>query len=149
MLSSLDLMSALKSLYHGCAQGTDLKKAAFSYLSPSGRCETCKGTGREEVALDVLADLALPCPVCGGARYRPSVLELQWQGRNVTEFLDEPIAVLRDELSTGKLQAAVLHQLAARGHLIVAAEHRTSLIAAADVVIELGPGSGAAGGRLA
>ena len=211
VLSSLDLMPALQSLYHGCAKGTDLKKAAFSYLSPSGRCETCKGTGREEVALDVLADLALPCPACGGARYRPSVLEVLWEGRNAAEFLDQPIAALRDELPTGKLQtaidallevglgylslgrrrdqlsggerqrlglaqgliakqgrtlylldepttglhesdlrrlAAVLHQLAERGHLIVAAEHRTSLIAAADAVIELGPGSGAAGGQL-
>jgi excinuclease ABC subunit A len=207
VLSSLDLMPALQSLYHGCAKGTDLKKAAFSYLSPSGRCETCKGTGREEVALDVLADLALPCPACGGARYRPSVLEVLWEGRNAAEFLD----ALRDELPAGKLQAAidallevglgylslgrrrdqlsggerqrlglaqgliakkgrtlylldepatglhesdlrrlaaVLHQLAERGHLIVAAEHRTSLIAAADAVLELGPGSGAAGGRL-
>ncbi|MHC4378135.1 MAG: ABC-ATPase UvrA, partial [Planctomycetota bacterium] len=211
VLSSLDLMPALQSLYHGCAKGTDLKKAAFSYLSPSGRCETCKGTGREEVALDVLADLALPCPACGGARYRPSVLEVLWEGRNAAEFLDEPIAALGDELPAGKLQvaidallevglgylslgrrrdqlsggerqrlglaqgliakkgrtlylldepatglhesdlrrlAAVLHQLAERGHLIVAAEHRTSLIAAADAVLELGPGSGAAGGRL-
>ncbi|WP_145061735.1 hypothetical protein [Engelhardtia mirabilis] len=40
-------------------------------------------------------------------------------------------------------------RLAELGHLIVAAEHRTPLIVAADQRIELGPGSGPAGGRLA
>ena len=48
VLSSLDLMPALQALYHSRVEGDELRKAAFSFLSPSGRCETCKGTGREE-----------------------------------------------------------------------------------------------------
>lgn len=211
VLSSLELMPALQALYHACVEGPGPKRAAFSFLSPAGRCETCKGSGREEIALDVLADLALPCPACGGARYRASLLEVRWKGWNVAEFLEESSADLRLELPAGKLRSAldaltevglgylslgrrrdqlsggerqrlglargllskkgrtlflldepatglhesdlqrlagVLQSLAERGHLIVAAEHRTSLIAAADRCIELGPGSGAAGGRL-
>ena len=209
VLSSLGSMSALQALFHACAVDTQLKKAAFSFLSPAGRCESCKGSGREQVALDVLADLALPCPACGGKRYRDEVLEVRWEGRDVAAFLDTPVAELRDALPTGKLRTAVdalvevglgylslgrrreqlsggerqrlglasglltpkgkrtlylldepatglhetdlrrlaevLQRLADRGHLIVAAEHRSSLIAVADGCIELGPGSGPAG----
>ncbi len=211
VLSSLGLMPAMQALYHSCVEGDEPKKAAFSFLSPAGRCETCKGGGSEVVALDVLADIALPCPACAGARYRPEVLKVLWKGRNVAQFLEEPADRLRAELPAGKLQVAlevlaevglgylslgrrreqlsggerqrlglargllprqgrtlylldepatglhesdlhrlanVLFRLAEKGHLIVAAEHRTSLIAAADERIELGPGSGSAGGRL-
>ena len=42
----------------------------------------------------------------------------------------------------------VLRELAARGDLVVMAEHRLSLIAACDHVVDLGPSSGAAGGDL-
>ena len=103
VLSSLGLMPVMQALFHSCVEGVEPKKAAFSYLSPAGRCETCKGSGREDVALDVLADLALPCPACGGARYRPSVLAVRWQGRNVAEFLEEPTERLLTELPTNKL----------------------------------------------
>jgi len=44
--------------------------------------------------------------------------------------------------------AARLRELAARGDLVVMAEHRLSLIAACDHVVDLGPSSGAAGGDL-
>ncbi len=209
VLSAMGLMAPMQTLFHG--QGGGLKKAAFSFLSPSGRCEACKGSGRETVAMDFQADLALPCPSCGGGRYRREVLAVHWRELNVVGFLDQPLARLQrlspegklsaglaalvdvglgylslgrrfSELSAGERQrvslaaglagalsptlylldepATGLHEsdlvrlvqvfrrLTARGDLIVAAEHRSSLIAAADCEIELGPGSGAAGGRL-
>lgn len=219
VLTALDLLKPLQKLMHGAAGHTTLKPAAFSFLSPAGRCATCKGSGREVVAMDFMADLALPCPACAGARYRPEVLAVRWNGWHVAELLAQPIAevlaalraegqaskvvdALTDglqrlldvglahlalgratsELSAGERQrlslaaglgatrgptlhlldepATGLHEadlvrlldvfqrLAARGDLIVAAEHRRTLIDAADWEIELGPEGGAGGGRL-
>ena len=44
--------------------------------------------------------------------------------------------------------AEVLRDLASGGDLILMAEHRLSLIAASDHVVDLGPASGARGGSL-
>ena len=224
VLTALDLMAPLQAHYHGAAAGSDLKKAAFSFLSPSGRCERCKGSGREEVAMDFLADLALPCGACEGRRYRDDVLAVRWDGLDAAAFLAAPVGELAarlagdaasaggkpakpvaklgaglealvdvglghlaldrrwetlsggerqrvglamglagrggptlhllDEPATGLHEAdvarllAVVDRLVARGDLVVAAEHRASLIAAADEVLTLGPGSGPEGGRL-
>jgi len=209
VLSAMGLMAPMQTLFD--SQGSGLKKAAFSFLSPSGRCEGCKGSGRETVAMDFSADLALPCSNCGGGRYRDDVLAVRWHDLTVVDFLDQPLDQLQRLLPDGKLGAGlaalgdvglgylslgrrftelsagerqrvslaaglagavsptlylldepatglhesdlvrlvqVFRRLTARGDLIVAAEHRSSLIAAADREIELGPGSGAAGGHL-
>ncbi|MGD2018703.1 MAG: hypothetical protein PVJ89_11340, partial [Planctomycetota bacterium] len=67
---------------------------------------------------------------------------------------DGPTLHLLDEPATGLHEAdlqrlvGVLRELAARGDLVVMAEHRLSLIAACDHVVDLGPSSGAAGGDL-
>ena len=67
---------------------------------------------------------------------------------------EHPVLVALDEPATGLHETDlarlrdVLSTMAERGDLIVAAEHRTSLIASADWVIDLGPGGGPDGGRL-
>ena len=43
---------------------------------------------------------------------------------------------------------ALLRRLADAGHTVVFTEHNAQLIAMADGVVELGPGPGAAGGRI-
>jgi len=60
--------------------------------------------------------------------------------------LDEPTVGLHPR-DTGRL-LAVLERLAAAGNAVVAVEHDTDVIRAADHVIDLGPGAGALGGRL-
>ena len=67
---------------------------------------------------------------------------------------ESPALVCLDEPATGLHEADlaglrdVFSTMVARGDLIVAAEHRTSLIASADWVIDLGPGGGPRGGQL-
>ncbi|HTS01858.1 MAG TPA: excinuclease ABC subunit UvrA [Thermoanaerobaculia bacterium] len=61
--------------------------------------------------------------------------------------LDEPTVGLHPR-DTRRL-LSVLRRLAAAGNAVVAVEHDTDVIRAADHVVDLGPGAGAKGGRLA
>jgi len=217
--TALSLLAPLARTFAAAAEqaGVELPRNAFAFTSPAGRCETCKGSGRESVAMDILADLSLPCPTCDGRRYKPEVLAVQWGGLSIDAALELPVTELRarlgtpmdkpgkalvaglsrleavglghlglsrrvGELSGGEAQrlrlaetlaskdqpalvcldepATGLHEtdlarlrtvlgtMTARGDLIVAAEHRASLIASADWVIDLGPGGGPDGGRI-
>jgi excinuclease ABC subunit A len=64
------------------------KPGTFSFNVPGGRCETCEGDGTVRVEMYFLADLFVPCDACGGARYRPEVLEVRYRGVNIREALD-------------------------------------------------------------
>ncbi|HEX7614350.1 MAG TPA: excinuclease ABC subunit UvrA [Thermoanaerobaculia bacterium] len=67
---------------------------------------------------------------------------------------DEPVLFIFDEPTTGLAPSdvdvllTVFRRLIAAGHSIVAVEHNTAFLARADVLVELGPGGGPAGGRL-
>ena len=60
----------------------------FSFNTGHGRCPTCTGSGFEHVEMQFLSDVWLRCPDCDGKRYRPEILELQWQGKSVAEVLE-------------------------------------------------------------
>ncbi|MDD3676226.1 excinuclease ABC subunit UvrA [Thauera propionica] len=60
----------------------------FSFNAGHGRCPTCTGSGFEHVEMQFLSDVWLRCPDCDGKRYRPEVLELQWNGRSVADILE-------------------------------------------------------------
>ena len=59
----------------------------FSFNIPGGRCETCQGDGTVTVEMQFLADVELVCEECGGRRYKPSVLEVRYKGKNINEVL--------------------------------------------------------------
>lgn len=61
---------------------------SFSFNVEGGRCEACKGAGRVEVEMIFMADVFVPCDVCGGTRYKPELLEVTYKGRNVAQILD-------------------------------------------------------------
>ncbi|ATE62000.1 excinuclease ABC subunit UvrA [Thauera sinica] len=60
----------------------------FSFNAGHGRCPTCTGSGFEHVEMQFLSDVWLRCPDCQGKRYRPEVLELEWNGRSVSDVLE-------------------------------------------------------------
>jgi excinuclease ABC subunit A len=59
----------------------------FSFNIPGGRCETCQGDGTVTLEMQFLADVELVCEECGGRRFKPSVLEVRYKGRNIYEVL--------------------------------------------------------------
>jgi len=59
----------------------------FSFNVEGGRCETCEGAGFLEVEMVFMADVFVPCDDCGGKRFKPEVLEVTVNGRNIHEVL--------------------------------------------------------------
>ncbi|MFZ0661743.1 MAG: excinuclease ABC subunit UvrA [Acidobacteriaceae bacterium] len=59
----------------------------FSFNVPGGRCDVCEGGGTVTVEMQFLADVELPCEECNGTRYKSSVLEIRYKGKNIHEVL--------------------------------------------------------------
>lgn len=60
----------------------------FSFNVDGGRCDSCKGEGEQIVEMQFLADVRLECEECGGKRFKPEVLDVQYKGKNIFEILD-------------------------------------------------------------
>jgi excinuclease ABC subunit A len=60
----------------------------FSFNIPGGRCETCQGDGTVTVEMQFLADVELICEECKGTRYKPTVLDVRYRGKNIHEVLN-------------------------------------------------------------
>ncbi len=70
------------------AKARGMTASHFSFNVPGGRCEACQGEGEVKVEMQFLADVFVPCEQCDGRRFKASVLEVRYRGRNVTEVLD-------------------------------------------------------------
>ena len=60
----------------------------FSFNIPGGRCDVCQGDGTVTVEMQFLADVELVCEECKGTRYKPTVLEVRYRGKNIHEVLN-------------------------------------------------------------
>lgn len=68
----------------------------FSFNVPGGRCENCAGDGVIKVEMQFLSDVYLTCEVCGGRKFQPKVLEVQYQGKDIAEVLDMTVSEAKD-----------------------------------------------------
>ncbi len=82
----------------------------FSFNVTGGRCEACKGEGQVEVEMVFMADVFVPCEICGGARFKPDVLEVRYKGRNVRDVLEMTIdQAIRFFIHEDRLGQALWH----------------------------------------
>jgi excinuclease ABC subunit A len=79
--------------------------ATFSFNLPGGRCDACEGAGHVQVEMVFLADVFVPCEVCGGTRYRREVLDVRIHGHSIHDVLqwtvDEAISRFRHQPKLG------------------------------------------------
>ena len=89
-LSYLGAYAPLREVYarQPAALARGLKDGAFSFNTAGGRCEHCEGAGSVTVEMVFLADLLVPCEMCGGDRFRREVLEVRYRGVNIRQALD-------------------------------------------------------------
>ncbi len=60
----------------------------FSFNVKGGRCEACSGDGIVQIEMHFLADVYVPCEVCGGKRYNEETLDIRYKGKNIYEVLE-------------------------------------------------------------
>ena len=60
----------------------------FSFNVPGGRCDVCEGDGTVTVEMQFLADIELPCEECNGTRYKSSILDIKYKGKNIHDVLN-------------------------------------------------------------
>jgi excinuclease ABC subunit A len=60
----------------------------FSFNTEGGRCEVCKGYGFQKLEMYFFEDMYVKCEECNGKRYKPEVLAVTYNGKNIHEVLD-------------------------------------------------------------
>lgn len=72
----------------------------FSFNVDGGRCPVCKGEGEITLDMHFMAEVKLPCEECNGKRFKKSVLEVSYRGKDVNQLLhttiDEAYEIFRD-----------------------------------------------------
>ena len=63
----------------------------FSFNTPGGRCEECKGEGYITIEMQFMSDITLECECCHGKRYSTDALEVEYHGKNITDILNMTI----------------------------------------------------------
>ena len=86
-------MKAFDAIRELFAETPDAKRRGyaaghFSFNVPGGRCETCQGDGTVTVEMQFLADVELVCEECRGQRFKSSVLEVRYHGKNIHDVLE-------------------------------------------------------------
>ena len=64
------------------------KPKHFSFNVEGGRCETCKGEGEVTIEMQFMADVHLECETCKGKRFKKEILEIKFEGKNISDILE-------------------------------------------------------------
>ena len=60
----------------------------FSFNSPGGRCEECKGEGKITIEMQFMADIILTCEACHGKRFSRNALDVTYRDHTISDVLD-------------------------------------------------------------
>ena len=61
-----------------------------------------EGKGATLIEMHFISDIWVPCPICQGARYNESILEVTWNGRNIADVLDFSVDEAKEFFSAHK-----------------------------------------------
>lgn len=72
----------------------------FSFNVDGGRCPVCKGDGEIVLDMHFMAEVRIPCEECEGRRFKKSILDVTYRGKNVDQLLkttlDEAYEIFSD-----------------------------------------------------
>jgi excinuclease ABC subunit A len=83
----------------------------FSFNVKGGRCEACQGDGMKLVEMHFLADVLVPCEVCGAKRFNEATLRVTFKGKNVAEVLDLSVTEAKELFQNHREIARILTTL--------------------------------------
>lgn len=70
------------------AQGRGFTARHFSFNTPGGRCDACRGEGYQRVEMQFLADVLIRCPRCDGRRFKDDILAISLRGLSIGDVLE-------------------------------------------------------------
>ncbi|WP_019037139.1 ATP-binding cassette domain-containing protein [Psychroflexus tropicus] len=68
------------------AKSLKLTKSAFSFNNKKGRCPTCEGAGVITLSMSAMGTINQVCPVCNGKRFKPEVLAVHYNKKNIADI---------------------------------------------------------------
>jgi excinuclease ABC subunit A len=80
----------LRALYANqpLARERGYEPSTFSFNIAGGRCEACEGAGHVLIEMVFLANVFVPCEVCGGSRFKREVLDVKVLGASIARALE-------------------------------------------------------------
>lgn len=102
-VSYVKAYDAIRQLYADQPLGKQrgYKPSHFSFNVDGGRCENCEGEGEIKVEMQFMADIYLTCEVCHGKRFKHEILEVEYNGKTISDVLDltvsESLEFFRDK----------------------------------------------------
>ncbi|GAA0361456.1 excinuclease ABC subunit UvrA [Bacillus horti] len=105
-----DVFTALRNLYASLPEAREKKLTSkhFSFNTAGGRCENCQGLGIVTVHMHFLPEIEVRCPVCLGKRFKEEILRVTYQGKTISDILDQTI---QESLELLKDQKKVAEQI--------------------------------------
>lgn len=103
----------LEPIRKAFAKANGVKPALFSSNS-EGACPNCNGAGVIYTDLGMMAGVAVPCEVCEGKRFQPSVLDFHLAGRDISEVLAMSVAEAREFFGAGEARTPAAHVILGR-----------------------------------
>lgn len=94
------------------------KPSHFSLNVPNGRCEKCQGEGDITIEMQFMADLKIKCDECKGQRFKDEVLQVEYNGKNISDILnlsiDEAVLFFKENADPSRkttLEGKLLNKL--------------------------------------
>ncbi|WP_170234482.1 ATP-binding cassette domain-containing protein [Macrococcus equipercicus] len=82
------------------AKKRDFDISHFSFNSSKGNCNHCGGMGEIQIEMSYLEDIYIKCDRCNGSGYNSKVLEIQYKGLNIADFLNTEVDKLIEIISS-------------------------------------------------